>query len=127
MPSIDELNIPSRVQDSLYALSSIVGECRQVEKSYSIIGPEKYWNLSTVWIEPIWRWLAGEHASVICGDYGLFEGNFVRSVLRVANLVDETIGVATFSHDLETLEKLKGVRGQLIRDFLIPDSLYLHL
>jgi hypothetical protein len=41
--------------------------------------------------------------------------------------VDEWTAVATFLEDVELLEKLQGVRQILVRDFLIPDSLYLHL
>ena len=125
MPSIAELNVPSAVRDALYALGLIVSDCQKVERGRGVQGPDKYWNLSTRWIEPVWRWLHGENASIICQEYGLFEGNFVRSILRIANLVDESVAVATFTEDLETLEKLQDLN--LVRDFLKPDSLYLHL
>ena len=51
----------------------------------------------------------------------------MRAVLRVANMVDEWTAVATLAEDLETLEKLHDVKPRLIRDILVPDSLYLHL
>jgi superfamily II RNA helicase len=125
MPSIDELNVPSAVRDALYGLGRIVSDCQKVETGRGVQGPDKYWNLSTRWIEPVWRWLHEENASIICQEYGVFEGNFVRSILRIANLVDESVAVATFTEDLETLEKLQDLN--LVRDFLKPDSLYLHL
>jgi superfamily II RNA helicase len=71
--------------------------------------------------------LDGESLTSICQYYELFEGNFVRAVLRIANMVDEVIAVATLSEDLQTLEKLNCIKPKLIRDILIPDSLYLHL
>jgi superfamily II RNA helicase len=89
--------------------------------------PTGYWGLSLTWVDPIWRWIQGDSAAAICNEYGLFEGNFVRAVLRVANMVDEWTSVATLAQDLETLEKLQDVKQKLIREILVPDSLYLHL
>jgi superfamily II RNA helicase len=127
MPTIGELNVTEPVKESLRALDRIVSQCLAAEAKYRVASPPSYWNLSTVWIEPIWRWLHGEHAAAICMEAGQFEGNFVRSILRVANLVQEAISVATLRSDLETLKKLETVRETLVRDLIVPDSLYLHL
>ena len=87
----------------------------------------RFWDLSTTWLEPVSAWLSGSEISKICVDYGIFEGNFVRTVMRLANLVDEWTAVATFIEDIELLEKLREVRGRLVKDVIIPDSLYLHI
>ena len=65
--------------------------------------------------------------SQICTTYGLFEGNFVRVILRLASLVEEWTSVATLLEDVKLLEKLEGVRALLVKDAVVPDSLYLHL
>ena len=126
-PSINQLKTSPAVRETLLKIDELVCEIRGYEDTLQTYSPESYWALTTTWIEPIWRWLEGESASQICADYGLFEGNFVRAVLRMANVVDEWTAVATFSEDVDLLEKLQGVRQILVRDFLIPDSLYLHL
>jgi superfamily II RNA helicase len=126
-PTVGQLSVPQCVRDAMLRLDDIVREFTLQEDVEGVASPEGYWKLSTTWVEPIWRWLGGEAASVICNEHGLFEGNFVRAVLRVANMVDEWIGVAQFRQDLETLEALQDVRGRLVRDFVVPDSLYLHL
>ena len=98
------------------------------QKEYDLTRKDtRFWDLSTAWLEPVYAWLSGSEISKICVDYGIFEGNFVRTVMRLANLVDEWIAVATYSEDIETLEKLQDIRPRLVRDFLVPDSLYLHL
>ena len=48
-------------------------------------------------------------------------------MLRVANMVDEWIAIATLSEDLETLEKLSQIKPSLVREVIVPDSLYLHI
>lgn len=126
-PSVDELKVPKCVRDSLYTFDEITRIFTKEEGIINVYSPESYWSLTTTWIEPIWRWLQGENAAQICTDYGLFEGNFVRTVLRMSNMVDEITGVATFLEDLDLLEKLQTVKQRLVRDFMVPDSLYLHL
>ena len=126
-PSLESMNVSAEVKDVLYNFDKITKDILELESAKGIYSRESYWNLTTTWIEPISRWLNGEHASQICSDYGLFEGNFVRAVLRVANMADEWVAMATFCEDIELLEKLKDVRANLIRDVIIPDSLYLHI
>jgi superfamily II RNA helicase len=126
-PTFEQLNVSQAVKDTMTAIDTIVSEFTGLEAKHQTFSPEVYWALTMTWTEPIKRWLQGESATQICTDYGLFEGNFVRAVLRVANMVDEWTAVATFMEDVELLEKMNGVRQQLVRDFLVPDSLYLHL
>jgi hypothetical protein len=48
-----------------------------------------------------------------------------RGLLRVASLLEEWGAIATLRSDVDTLEKLSGLR--LLRDEVIVDSLYLRL
>ena len=126
-PSLSEMNVTKEIKEALYSLDDIAKDILQLEAENGICSRESFWKLSTTWIEPIWRWLDGENIAQICSDYGLFEGNFVRAVLRIANMADEWTAMATLYEDIELLEKLKNIRGQLLRDSIVPDSLYLHL
>jgi len=123
---VNNLNVPECVKISLNKIASLANTF--AKKEYDIFGKDSnFWDLSTTWVEPIWRWVNKENASAICMDYGFFEGNFVRAVLRLANLVDEWIAVSTLVEDIDMLKKLEDIRPLLVRDFLVPDSLYLHL
>lgn len=126
-PSLDDLTVPKVVREALCEIDGLAQDFQKLEDKARLFSPTGFWSLSLTWIDPIWRWLHGESAGIICKEFGLFEGNFVRAVLRVANMVDEWTAVATLAEDLETLEKLHDVKPRLIRDILVPDSLYLHL
>ena len=78
-------------------------------------------------VEPIRKWIQGEHASVICAEYELFEGNFIRSVMKLSNIVDEWLSMATYCQHVDQIDKIIDVRQYLIRDIIISDSLYLRL
>jgi superfamily II RNA helicase len=126
-PTLNDLSVSKSVKDALHSIGGIAEEFLGLEDSTGLHSPTGYWGLSLTWVDPIWRWIQGDSAAAICSEYGLFEGNFVRAVLRVANMVDEWTSVATLAQDLETLEKLQDVKQRLIREILVPDSLYLHL
>jgi len=127
-PSLDDMNVSKSVKDALYAIDKISREYMKLESDNGVYSRESFWKLSTTWIEPVSRWLDGEDSPAqICADYCLFEGNFVRSILRIANITDEWNAMATYLEDVELLDSLRHVYGKLIRDMLVPDSLYLHL
>jgi superfamily II RNA helicase len=124
-PGLHKLNVPESVRDCLYKIGDIAAEAGQ--KEYKYFGPTNFWDLSTVWIEPIWRHLQGEHLSQIAAEYEIFEGNLVRTLLRIANLVEEWTSAATYLEDIDMLNKLDGLKERLITGIVVPDSLYLHL
>jgi len=65
------------------------------------------------------------HISTVCAEYGLFEGNFVRGLLKLANILDEWLSLATYCEHADQIEKVTALRSLLVRDLAVPDSLYL--
>jgi len=125
-PSITELNISNEVSIVLKEIKNMTQEYQILEDKigYPI---KDYWNISTIMIEPIKRWIEGENASIICQEHGLFEGNFIRSIMKMANMLDEWLTMATYCQHTEQVDKIIEVRQKIIRDIVISDSLYLHL
>ena len=126
-PSLGSLQIPSAVKDALYELDKSVDVFLDSEKKFGVVSPHDYWSLNSMWIEPVWRWIQGDTISAICEAYGIYEGNFMRTVLKVANLLEEWISMATFTQSVEELAKLEGLQAKLVRDAAVPESLYLKL
>jgi superfamily II RNA helicase len=84
-----------------------------------------YWTLTSYWAEVVERWMEGD--DFVCEQLGLEQGNFVRAMLKLSNIVDEWINLATISQDVEMIEKMKDVKEKVVRGFVIPDSLYLRI
>ena len=126
-PSLHELDVPNAVKEFLYKLDTATQVFTKAEAAVGRHSPEEFWRLTTTWIEPVWRWLHGSSAAEICQELGVFEGNFVRAILRIANILDELTAVATLMNDLDLLAALAEVKPSLVRDIVVPDSLYLHL
>jgi superfamily II RNA helicase len=125
-PSIQELRVSSAVRDAIVSLHKMSSDGQMREEAYGL-RMEGYWKLSTQLVEPMLRWMEGEHASVICAEYDIFEGNFIRSVMKMANMMDEWLSMATYCQHVEQVEKITEVRTRIVRDIVISDSLYLRL
>jgi superfamily II RNA helicase len=116
--SIDELNISQESYDCLKHVQKIADEFHRLDSS-------PYWSISTEMIEPISRWIYGEDSSVICLEYELFEGNFMRSVLKIGNVVDEWLTMAIYCQHTDQVTKIMGLKEKMA--MTRTDSLYLHL
>jgi superfamily II RNA helicase len=85
----------------------------------------KYWELSSYWADAVKEWMSGN--DYVCEQFGIEQGNFVRAILKLSNIVEEWINMATIMQDVEMVEKMKGAKDILIRGFVVPDSLYLRI
>lgn len=124
-PTLNELSIPKKVKDALHTMSDLWESLTKVEREKKSHHTE--WNLGTFWIEPLWRWMEGESVATLCTDYGLYEGNLIRSVLKLQNMLEEWRSMAMYCEHTEVLARLEGADALLIREAVIQDSLYLHL
>ena len=123
--SLAEIRVPQIVRDSLYDLNEIWRSLGQIENTQKSL--ESPWKLSTSWIGPIWDWMAGDSVATICGNYGVYEGNLIRSVLKLQNMLDEWRSMAAFCEHTDTMDKFRDAHTLLIREAVIQDSLYLHM
>lgn len=125
-PSIGELYVSDEVRSVLMKVKEMAQEYQSLEDKvgYAV---QDYWKTSTQMIEPMRRWIEGENASLICQEHGLFEGNFIRSVMKMSNMLDEWLAMATYCQHTEQVEKIIEVHQKIVRDIVISDSLYLHL
>ena len=124
-PPLSQLNIPDKVKEALLTLNDLWYDLTKIEKEKGAQHTE--WKLGTFWIDPMWRWMEGEAISVLCADYGIYEGNMIRSVLKLQSMLEEWRSLVTYCGDLDILHSLRDSHNLLIRDSVIQDSLYLHL
>jgi superfamily II RNA helicase len=131
--SLSDLQSPSSAARA--ALGFLDEKTCEMRKQSDEVGvyDDSFWRLGLMWIDIAARWLnstevdAGGLAGAICQEFQLYEGNFVRGVLKLANLLEEMTALATLDKNVEMLEKLLPLQGRLVRGLVIPDSLYLRI
>jgi superfamily II RNA helicase len=124
-PAIDDIDVPKVVKEGLYELNDIWHDLRKAETTAG--SKESKWKLSTFWVGPMWRWMQGESVAQLCADYGVYEGNLIRSVMKLQNMLDEWRSMATYCEHTAILDKFRTAHELILRDAVIQDSLYLRL
>ena len=87
--------------------------------------PDSFWALDASWVDIAVRWYSGEDAFVLCSDYEIYEGDFVKAMLKLQKIIDEWTVLAGISDDLDMLMKFRDV--SVIRGVVTQDSLYIRL
>jgi superfamily II RNA helicase len=98
---------------------------KQLIQTEELKSEDSYWKLTSYWAEVVERWLNGD--DLVCDQLGIEQGNFVRAMLKLSNIVEEWINMAIICQDVEMVEKMNDVKALIIRGFVIPDSLYLRI
>jgi superfamily II RNA helicase len=122
--TVNSLRVPDTLKNALLAVHTIAQDLYAHENPKS--QPE-YWTIYNYWPEIVYRWMQGEEMAVLCSQYEVYEGNFMKAILKTANIVDEWVTLATISQKLDVLETLREIRVDLVRGLVVPDSLYLRL
>jgi hypothetical protein len=98
-----------------------------IDQDFLVASPQSFWCLTTMLTDILTKWLGGATAPELCEEYEVFPGNFMRGLLKVNNVVQEWISICTLHADVEQLATLDGIQDRLMRDIVIPESLYLRL
>jgi superfamily II RNA helicase len=117
----------STVQAAYTHLQELCKRGARVDAEYDVRSPEFFWQVAQYWMELSKAWMDGMDAASIVSTYDIYEGNFMRGILKLYNLVEEWMAIATFCGDIEMLDKFRNVQQRLLRDVAQPESLYLRL
>lgn len=126
-PRLTELGLSSSVVELLYLADDYASDLVEREQFFNCMSPESYWFLHGGWINIARRWYYGDNASAICADYGIYEGNFIRAMLKLGNLLEEWMNMLTYLKRTELLEKYKDIKDSVLKGIVKPQSLYLTL
>jgi superfamily II RNA helicase len=85
-----------------------------------------YWNLYYDYIDPIYNWASGESIINIIEKLDTYEGNFIRNVLKINNIVKDLISLTKIYGNLKILPELEKVEELIVRDIVTVGSLYLN-
>ena len=123
---LDTLGIPPKVKEAALSLNDESYRLGELEGKCGATKSETAWFLSLQWSELVYRWITEEtHIAVLCSEYNTFEGNVVRGILKLVNLLDEWLSMATYCNEASQIEKITALKPLLMRDIVIPNSLYL--
>lgn len=121
----DATDLTSQALELLGWLDGTAQACLRDEDRMGVLSPPGFWDLSALWVCIVSRYLAGAGLPEIAAEFGLYEGNVQRGLLKVVNLLEEWAVLCELRRDLVGLEQVRQLR--LLREDVVVDSLYLRL
>lgn len=95
----------------------------QLIENYSIYHEIEYIVINDMNYSAVHDWADGKDWKEI--EHDDFEGNFIKTILRITNILREIYKLFEITKNEIVLNKLFGFEEKLIRDFVTTDSLYL--
>lgn len=126
-PTLAELNVPDGVRNAIQWIRQKGYECAEVEAEVRAISPEKYWDIDVTWVEPVWRYLQGDSLGEIAAGYGIYEGNLIRILSKMGNILEEWRVLSSLNDHVLMLDKMRNIEQLLMTGIASSESLYLRL
>ena len=83
------------------------------------------WKLHLDFVEPAYLWASGSDILEVHKKCEIFEGTFIRNILRINNIVDNVKTLAEHINKPHLLERLDSIERLIVRDQVTTDSLYI--
>lgn len=123
--NVESLNVTDLVKDVLADVNKIVQDMSQVEYDRWIdIGTD--WNLYFTFISPAYKWASGKSLKEICETTDLYEGNFVRNIIKINKISQDILKICEITMNDVLKKKIEQIEPLLIRDIVTIESLYIN-
>ena len=114
-----------KIHETLRNINKIINVYQKEEKKVKIDSEnEDYWNIYYDHIDSTLSWISGKSFQEISHD-DLYEGNFVRNMLKINNIAKDVIYLCKIYGDMTIIPQLEKIEELIIRDIVTIDSLYL--
>ena len=81
--------------------------------------------ISLQFVDIVWLWSNNKSFTEIIKEYEIFEGNFIKNMQKIQNIVNELNTVAEILEEHDLLKKLQNIESLIIKDIVDAKSLYL--
>jgi superfamily II RNA helicase len=121
-----EKGLTDNVIDLLYYLDDEMGYLEKIEKEKSFeIQQNNDYQLKLDFVLPAYMWAKGCDIKKIYEITDIYEGNFVRGILRINSMIEDVISVAENLGYFNLKKIMEGYEEKLIRDVVTINSLYI--
>jgi superfamily II RNA helicase len=125
---LSEYEVPQIVKNIIKDLEIVANDFCNEELKIKI-NLENSYNLNYEYVEVMYKWATGlsYRESIQNCNEKVFDGNFVKAVLRIQNIVDDVKNISKMIEYMDLLLKLENTKVPLIRDIAQINSLYIKM
>lgn len=117
---------PDDADSKYYTEIDTIGRMMEDEENRMRL-PCSDWRLNTSFYTIAREWYSGRSFEEIKRDYGVFEGNFIRSIIKLDNMAQELISAAQLLQKENLARQLDSLHTRMVRDIAHIDSIYIKL
>ena len=120
---LKDLDIPENCKLKIKELEDFKNSFEKKEESINI---NSNWNLYYGFVMPGYRWACGDSMEIITVKYGIYEGNFIKNMIKIDNICENIRIICDIIKDYELMSKIVNVHSLIIREQVNTDSLYIN-
>ena len=121
---ISDLKLPHILKDKLKSISEI-SEYYKYKEDKAEIYINSDFNLYLDFVEPSYIWAQNKSIKEVYQYTNIYDGNFVKSILRISNIMGNFSDICTYMKKYDVLKKIENYDEILIRDVTSLNSLYI--
>jgi antiviral helicase SKI2 len=123
--TLNDIECSDLVYNNILGVENLVNKFMDLEKKYNIISSKDYWKINYDYIDIAYYWASGYSVKECLDGQEIFEGNFIKNILKIHNIIRNMIGIYKLINNIEILPVLEKLEPLLIRDIVSVNSLYL--
>jgi superfamily II RNA helicase len=124
--TLDEIYGTDHVISQIKKVNDIISRYKQAEMKYGIISEDNFWNISYNFVDGSYSWALGDDLKTVFEYCDIFEGDFVKSMLKISNLVKDVKILSNIYGDLTIAPVLDEVNELILRGIVNINSLYVN-
>ena len=120
---ISDLQVSSKLQNRIKNIDQIAESYYQKEDEYGIYIQSDF-KLYLDYIEPAYIWAQGKSIQEVYHHTNVYDGNFIKTMLRITNLMMNFKDICNYLKKYEILQVIENYEEKIIRDVVSIQSLY---
>jgi superfamily II RNA helicase len=124
--TINNVTCSINVVQRMNILNKKIDEIIKLETTFDIDNANYgYWNIFYDYADVAYNWANNCSICDAIDELDTYEGNFMRSILKINNLARDIISLATIYGNLKIIPELEKIEELIVRDIVNASSLYL--
>jgi superfamily II RNA helicase len=120
------ISIPTKLKSAIKNIEGWSHECIDKMNRLNIYF-DREWDLSYNMVEPTYLWLNGMDINILIQQFPLYEGNFIKDMVKLSNVAEDIIKMANLLEKNEIASKVSTILPQITRGVVNVESLYIKL
>ena len=121
---LSDLDIPDACVRTIKQLDKMSKDLCADEATFHL-NIRSEWDLFYNFVEPGYSWASGKNIQHIHNYNTVQEGNFIRNIIRIDNLIENVKLICEIIKDYELLQAIQPIHDLIIRDQVTTESLYI--